>query len=430
MSEIQKVNGNSGSSKSLLSPEAEWNDDSYGELEDGFEIGDLEGDTYQKAHVTLDQIKDLERKGSSQRNLQGKDQDLLGILGEAEKNELSAEREEKFMGAAHQQKAEQLHEMADALYQKASLALTGGEDQNGTDGNVAQPLKDLSRATGQDPETVQELLKKHGLDLDHLPHPPDAKVAALLNDPDFSERLTTLKESVGGASQALKDEIAKQTKTAKDQNDQAQKSNQKRSSDDSAYRFLYDAHFHQDEKSQGLIEARKQLAAETASYLSALYGKEVKVEDTPEKAGMVSIGGATLNVLSNSSTGEIQFGAKIDWPNVEIVTFEVDNFGGSKTDIPPWMKEANYPMHIYHSYEQTQTNDWWYHLLNGVTMGLAMAVTTPLEIDKGVKASQSDHNIPSGGELKNIGVLSSGSVQSGTETDKTKTDTKTGADTE
>jgi hypothetical protein len=263
-------------------------------------------------------------------------------------------------------------------------------------------------------------------------------VAALLNDPDFTD-LGMLKENVAGATKALNDEIGKLLKTAKDLNDKAQSdSKQARSSDDSSYRFLYDAHFHQDEKSQALLDARKQLASQTARYLSALYGKVVTPEEKPEMAGMVSFDDKVLNVVANSATGEVQFGSKavIDWPKVEVVTFEVDNFGGSKTNIPQWMKDANYPIHVYHSYEQTQTNDWWYHLLNGVTLGLATAVTFPLEIDKGIKAAQSDHNIPSGGEMKNVGVQSSGSVQSRTDTDnsktksKTETDAKTGPETE
>jgi hypothetical protein len=171
------------------------------------------------------------------------------------------------------------------------------------------------------------------------------------------------------------------------------------------------------------------LATETASCLSALYGKDVKAEEDPEKAGMVSIDHTTLNVVGNSSSGDIKFGGKVEWPHLEVVTFEVDNFGGAKTDVPSWMKAANYPIHVYHSYEQTETNDWWYHLANGATLGLAMAVTTPLEIDKAVKAAQSDHDIPGSGEMKNIGVQSSGSDTNQTATD-TETKTKTANDSD
>ena len=113
MSETQNINGNHGIKNPLPSAQDDWSDDELSTYEDNIdnaeENGDPQESTFQKTHVTLDQIKDLERKVSSQKNLQGKDQDLLGILGEAENDELSAEREEKFAGDTHQQNKNNEH---------------------------------------------------------------------------------------------------------------------------------------------------------------------------------------------------------------------------------------------------------------------------------------------------------------------------------
>ncbi len=268
-------------------------------------------------------------------------------------------------------------------------------------------LREMSKQTGKEPSELQALLKKHNLDSENLPNPPDEKVAALLNDPEFSEKLDSLKSDVSTAQTALSDEIKKQTEAAKHLNDEAKKDkNKARSSDVSSYEFLYKAHFHKDEKSKALIAAQLQLATETASCLSALYGKTVTAETSPEKVGVLSFeGGASINVLvcgagvEASASGVLQFSnkASIDWPKVEVVPFAVDNFRDGKTEIPEWMTKSNYPLDVYDQYnpDQDAKDDWWKWLLVPIAGPLAFSDNFDDELHKSDALS-------TGGELKDI----------------------------
>jgi len=267
--------------------------------------------------------------------------------------------------------------------------------------------RDLAKLVGKDASELQALLLKYGLDPEHLPNPPDDKVAAFLEDPEFSDKFTSLKEGVATANKDLSDEIAKQTKIANDLNAETLKDKDKeRSSDVSSYEFLYKAYFHHDDKSTALISARQQVAKEAASYLSALYGKEVKVEMDPKKAGAVSFEGQSLNVIGSAnqdgSAISIKFSSNcnIDWPKVELVSFGVDNYGDGKTQIPQWMKDAHYPMHLYDTYDDHSTSIWW-NLLGGVSW-----------IANAVEGSKKGDDLPAAGELMDIEISSNAPTSS------------------
>lgn len=295
-----------------------------------------------------------------------------------------------------------------------------------------QAIRKLAKITGKEPSELQTLFKKHDLDPSNLPSPPDSKIAALLNDSDFSEKLGSLRESIASTTKDLKDEISKQAKTAHDLNDAAQQAKDKqRSSDDSSYKFLYNATFHQDEKSKALVVARTALAGETAKYLSALYGKEVKAETKdPEKSGFISFDqGVSLNVVGNigsapageenaaSAQAQIQFSKKkIDWPPVEIVKFEVDLYGGkwsdddgSITKIPEWMKQANYPMQAY----DVRETAWWEKALLGIgsvgagplqLIGLPLALLDIADKDAAAKNQKDTLENKGNSGMTNIGA--------------------------
>lgn len=244
------------------------------------------------------------------------------------------------------------------------------QQEVGEAGAFPANVRNLAKSTGVDPAELNSLFKKHGLNAEKLPSPSDSRVAALLNDPDFSEKLGEFEEGVSNASKALGEEIKKQSKAAKEWNSEAKKNNKiERSSDDSSYQFLYDAHFHQDDKSKALIEAHKQLTAEKTKVLAAIYGKKIKVDEA------------------------------FDWPKVELVPFEVDLQGAGKTNIPEWMKQAHYPMQSYDRWEY-KWEDFALNFLLPVGQGIAWMAQAD---DLGKRS-----DLPEGGELINIGVQSSG----------------------
>ena len=239
-----------------------------------------------------------------------------------------------------------------------------------TAGAYPTSVRNLSKATGVDPSELESLFKKYGISGDKLPSPSDDKMAALLNDEVFADTLGSLNQGVAGAAKALEEEITQQTKTATELNDEAKKNNKiERSSDDSSYKFLYDAHFHQDDKSKALIEAHKQLTAEKTRVLTAIYGKKINVDEA------------------------------FDLPEVELVPFEVDLQGAGKTNIPDWMKQAHYPMQSYDRWEY-KWEDFALNFLLPVGQGIAWIEQAD---DLGKRS-----DLPEGGELINIGVQSSG----------------------
>jgi len=274
-------------------------------------------------------------------------------------------------------------------------------------------LRHLSADTGIDPADLEAVFKKYGLNEDKLPTPPDSRVAALLNDEIFSDKLGSLKANVATAEKDLKDEIVNQTNTATQLNDQAKLDKKKeRNSDDSSYRYLYDAYFHQDDKSKAVVDARQQLATGVSQVLSSLYGKPVKPDESVDHAGCVVLGGASINVMSDSTSGKFKFGKStdIDWPLVKPVTFGVDNFGEGKTTIPQWMKDSGYPIAVYDELDTKNwiKNNWWnVAILGFVTGGVSWGSVLCDDLSK-----KGDDYIPTGGVLRNIGVQSTGETPS------------------
>jgi len=215
----------------------------------------------------------------------------------------------------------------------------------------APSIQSLAQATGKSPEELDALFKKHNLDPKNLPNPPDASVAALLNDPELGdENINSDKQAVKDSLQALKDEIDNKTKAASDLNSAnvASDTSVQDNLDVSSFKFLYDASQHNDDKSKALSDARKKLATDTATILSAMYGKTVTASTDPKKSGFISFDGTDLNVCTSSTSGDVQFGTSdVDWPTVSLPTYDIDAEGDGVTPVPQWMKDASYPVHVY-----------------------------------------------------------------------------------
>ncbi len=135
MTDIQKINRDSGVKKSSVATQEDWNLDDEADLEglesdyefnnDALETISEEdegrifnGDDFQKGDVTIGQIHELQTKASSFKDLVGQDEDLLKLLD----NLSIAEHNEHFQDAAHQEKASQLYNEALALSDKLSKA--------------------------------------------------------------------------------------------------------------------------------------------------------------------------------------------------------------------------------------------------------------------------------------------------------------------
>jgi len=234
---------------------------------------------------------------------------------------------------------------------------------------------------GTDLSEVTKLFDKYGIKPDKLPNlsnpsdPEVGKLAQLLNDPLIADSLglNAAKQKVSQAAGDLKNEIAKQTQTARKLNQEAEADKDKeRSSDDSSYRFLYDAHFKQDAKSKALIDARREYATKVASALSALTGQVVSavppttqkegdfVNYAADQAGAIQVGDRVINVIPNSMNPELSFvsaSAGIDWPAVELIPYGVDTYEDGKKEPPEWMKDSGYPMYAY---QRDETPAWKY----------------------------------------------------------------------
>lgn len=232
----------------------------------------------------------------------------------------------------------------------------------------------LAQKLEMEPSRVSELMKKHGLDPENLPSPPDAKMAAFLSDSEINVNIGSLQFEIESSSRVLKEEITKQTRLANEMNNTNINSDTSKAdnSDVSSYKFLYDASLHKDEKSLQLIEARKNLAGQMADLLGAIYGKTVKACQEPEKAGMIQFDGTTLNTLSNGASPNIQFSSStpIEWPSVQLVTFEVDAEGDGQTSTPQWMLDGHYPLHAYES-----PDDGTFRVNAGTVIGVIVGVT-------------------------------------------------------
>ncbi len=206
----------------------------------------------------------------------------------------------------------------------------------------------LAELTGMDPSEIEALAQKHGVDLNNLPNPPDAKLAALIAElpnigglvDDVKSKYTDLQNQIDSAVSSA---------NATNEANQASDSSKKDSTDWTPFQFLYNAKFHRDDASQALANAKTALAKEVANVLSALYGTEVTAIEDPAKCGMVSFNGMELNVLgTGGANATIGFSeSPPEWPSVDLVQVYVDDEGDGKTDVPPWMRDAHYPYHIY-----------------------------------------------------------------------------------
>jgi len=216
-------------------------------------------------------------------------------------------------------------------------------------------VNDLAEKLGMEPSDLEALFQSHGLDPNNLPNPPDANVAALLNDPTLPSQLSTLNGNV----KAARDDI---TNAGKDLSSVMQAYNQSAAVTDTSdpkmavpdeAKDLYELHEHNPDSEQiknynnSLIKS----AEEVASILSAMYGTAVQAVTDPAQAGCINFGGTVLNILPNSSSGSISFSSdlSIDYPKIDLVTLEIDAEGDedSLTALPAWMLKVDYPTHNF-----------------------------------------------------------------------------------
>jgi len=216
--------------------------------------------------------------------------------------------------------------------------------------NHAPAVSRLAKITGTDPATIEALMEKHGIDPKNLPSRPDSKVAALLSDGELSEKISTQLDLHQKMMTNFQQEIDSHIAEANNINSANEGSDTSKVDTQSftAHRWLYNAHFHRDERSQEIIGAREAIATDTANLLGALYGEEVQVLSGPEAAGMIQMGSTKLNVVPEAGAGALAFTTKApEWLPVELVTAFVDDEGDGKTKVVSWMQEAHYPYHIY-----------------------------------------------------------------------------------
>lgn len=206
----------------------------------------------------------------------------------------------------------------------------------------------LAQLTGKNPAEMIALLNNHGLDLGNLPNPPDSKIAALLNDPSFDSALNGLKAEVSSKYSDLKNEISKKAADANsiNQSNLASDTSQVDNLDTTSFKYLYDAKNHDDDKSKALNQAREQCADRIAAVLSALYPTAsvgpTRNSDSSEK---IVFNGQTMNPFQLGNTGAIELGkdSAVDYPSVDLVSFQVDTEGDGATSIPKWMRDSGYP---------------------------------------------------------------------------------------
>jgi hypothetical protein len=217
----------------------------------------------------------------------------------------------------------------------------------------APTIQKLAQVTGKEPAELEKLFEKHGLDPKNLPNPPDAKVAELLNDPAFSDTISSLKSQVKDDYKALKDFIQTNTSNANSLNSANESSNTSQTDnlDYTSFQNLQDAFEKKDDNSKRLIENSNKLANEVANVLSAMYDTEVKAVGgaDPLKAGMITFGGTEMNIIGSGATGEVGFktGSGLDWPQVDRVAYRYDGEGDGQTPPPGWMKTSSYPSSAY-----------------------------------------------------------------------------------
>jgi hypothetical protein len=221
-------------------------------------------------------------------------------------------------------------------------------------GDVPFSILSLSNVTGKSPAELQALFSKYSLDPNNLPKPPNSQVAALFNDPAFDSVLNGFRGEVATSHQNL----INQVNSAEAQCNSINQSNV--NSDTSVYdnvntipfKFMYDACAKQDSYSQSFRWAREGMGQRTADLLSAMYpGEQIAVGSNPEKPGLIQFNGNTLNICPNSFNGKVQFTSNtpVDWPQVNLVPFYVDDEGDGQTNVPTWMVAVHYPTFEYDS---------------------------------------------------------------------------------
>jgi hypothetical protein len=232
--------------------------------------------------------------------------------------------------------------------------------------NVKYPdaILNLAQVLHKSPAELVALFKKYGLDPANLPDPPNRQVAELFNDPAFDPTLTKMKSKLQSSYQDYKNEIAFQTSKANSIN-ASNLASDKSVTDDlntAPFEYLYNAkNGANTPEGQAWIQQREMVGDRVTKLLSAMYpGAAVKsnpsngdwgnTSDPSSLPGFIEFNGQPFNAVPNSSSGEIRFGnegAKVDYPDVQLVTWEYDSNGAGAVPIPDWMQQANYPTHAY-----------------------------------------------------------------------------------
>jgi len=233
-----------------------------------------------------------------------------------------------------------------------------------TNGKYPDAILNLAQVLHKSPAELDALFKKYGLDPGNLPDPPNRQVAELFNDPAFDPTLNKMKSKLQSSYQSFKNEITDQTSKANSIN-ASNVASDKTETDDlntAPFEYLYNAkNGANTPEGQSWIQQREMVGDRVTKLLSAMYpGAVVKSNpsagdwgnpsDPSTLPGFIEFNGQPFNAVPNSSTGEIRFdkeGAKVDYPPVQLVTWEYDSNGAGAVSIPDWMQQTNYPTHAY-----------------------------------------------------------------------------------
>lgn len=222
--------------------------------------------------------------------------------------------------------------------------------QEVSDATAFPPIfQKLEELTGKSPKELEDLFEKHGLDPKNLPNPPDAKIAELLNDKEFSSTLDSLKQTAKDDYGKLKEKIDAKIQECNNRNAAARAATSTTNDNFQPFRDIQDIYEHKDDLSKTVISDRKKVAEETAKLLSAMYDKPVTAVSDDAKAGCISFDGTELNVMQNTFSGDIAFSndTKIDYPQFDRPVFAKDCEGDGTISAPQWMQDANYPHESY-----------------------------------------------------------------------------------
>ncbi|MBL7686143.1 MAG: hypothetical protein JNK65_08955, partial [Deltaproteobacteria bacterium] len=161
----------------------------------------------------------------------------------------------------------------------------------------------LSSVTGKSVEELQELFKKHNLDPKKLPNPPDAAVASLLNDPEFSQELTSAKEGLVTSYKDLKTEQDKVAAECKARNDDAKAHTSTNNSTFAPFEKAEALFEHKSDADKTYLTSRKKVADETAKLLGAMYPNVQVGSTNPDGSVDMSTVGSAGDDPGGYSTG-------------------------------------------------------------------------------------------------------------------------------